>query len=154
MQEQVRQTQEQMDARLRPWVGNIDGISPDVWDNKQGVSVYLKNWGDIPTSPCDMKGIITANKITKDDINALASKEGGIIMPKSRYEWRIYNEQQVPIPRTEAEQFFVGFWAECGYGIYKKDINRKDIGKKGTFGFVAEYDPSSDSVTYPEYWGT
>ncbi|MGB8933735.1 MAG: hypothetical protein WCC17_01355 [Candidatus Nitrosopolaris sp.] len=40
---QVRQTQEQMDTKLRPWVGNVDGKSPYIWPNEQIVSVYLKN---------------------------------------------------------------------------------------------------------------
>jgi hypothetical protein len=115
------------------------------------VSVYLKSWGDIPASPCDIKGIITAYKITKENINALEPQEGGLIIPKSRYEWRIVNDDQVPMD----EHFFVGFLIDYGYGINKKDNSKKDIRKKGTFGFVAEYDPLKQRpFTFPEYWGS
>jgi hypothetical protein len=116
--------------------------SPSIWDNEKGVSVYLKNWGNIPARPCEMKGIITAYKITKEDIIALEPDEGGFILPKSDYEWRIDNDDQVPKPKTEAEQFFVGFLIEYGYGNNKKDVS----------GFVAEYDLLLDSFTFPEYW--
>jgi hypothetical protein len=48
--------QEQMDVKLRPWVGNIDDKSPSIWDNGQIVSVYFKRFdrGDNPAIPFDM----------------------------------------------------------------------------------------------------
>jgi hypothetical protein len=138
----VRQTQEQLDVKLRPWVAIIDAKSPSIWDNEQIVSVYLKNWGDIPADQCDMKGIITANKIRKEEIFALRPQKGGIIMPKNEFEWRIYNDDLVPIPKTEADQFFVGFSIEYGYGH----------SKKGTCGFVAQYDLFAQAFTFDDYW--
>lgn len=150
---QTRQTQEQMDAKLRPWVGNVDDKSPSIWTNEQIVSVYLTNWGDIPASPCDMKGIITANKIRKEDIFALEPTEGGLIMPKREYEWRIQNDDEVPIPMTEADQFFVGFLIEYGFGI-SKEARRHGISKKGTFGFVARYELPSRDFIFDEYWAS
>jgi len=52
---------------------------------------------------------------------------------------------QVPIPKTDAEQLFVGFMKEYEYGI----------NKKGTFGFLAKYEPLTHMpFNFEEYWAT
>lgn len=78
---QVDQAQQQIDAKFRPWIGNVDEKSPwyrgwristgsipgpGWWDR---IDVYVKNYGDIPYTSCQWRGIITALAYT---FNALA----------------------------------------------------------------------------------
>jgi hypothetical protein len=144
--EQVRQTQVQIDAKLRPWIGNVDKYSPWVWDSDPPViSVYLKNYGDTVASSCDIRSIITAQKIGKKEITSLEPYQGDIILPQTEQELGIDNVNEVHLPKTEADQFFVGFLMEYVYGINKL---------KGTCGFVAKYEPlaSGKKFLFEDYW--
>ncbi|MFZ0511481.1 MAG: hypothetical protein WAM14_07740 [Candidatus Nitrosopolaris sp.] len=144
--EQVRQTQVQMDAKLRPWIGNVDAHSPWIWDRGDPpvISVYLKNYGDTVASSCDIRSIITAQEIGKKEIISLEPYQGDIILPQTEQELGIRNYDEVSLPKTEADQFFVGFLMEYVYGS----------NKKGACGFVAKYEPlaSGKKFLFEDYW--
>ncbi|MGB6529457.1 MAG: hypothetical protein WBF33_15215 [Candidatus Nitrosopolaris sp.] len=65
-------------------------------------------------------------------------------MPQSEQRWGITNDDEVPVPKTEADQFFVGFLMEYVYGI----------NKKGACGFVAKYEPLAPGrkFLFEDYW--
>jgi hypothetical protein len=86
---------------------------------------------------------IEKEKILDQDNNN--NNEGHIILPQTEQLWNIFNVDKVPMPKTDADQFFVGFSMEYEFG-YKK---------KGTCGFIGKYSPSSDGATgtaFEEYW--
>jgi hypothetical protein len=139
-------TQKQMNATLRPWIGIVDEKSPWYPDVNTGwwdvIRVYLKNYGDIPPISCNIRNIITADKIRRKDILALKPIEGHVIMPQSEQRWGITNDDEVPVPMTDADQFFVGFSMEYVYGN----------NKKGLCGFIGRYYPSINYTEYEDYW--
>jgi hypothetical protein len=56
---QSKQTQQQMDSRLRAWVGNVSSKQqPSLALEFGNVTIYLKNYGEIPASLCVTRGII------------------------------------------------------------------------------------------------
>lgn len=95
--EQVRQTQVQIDAKLRPWIGNVDKYSPWIWDRDPPVILVYLNYGYTVASSCDIRSIITAQKIGKKEITSLKPYLGHIILPQTEQELGINNVNVLPL---------------------------------------------------------
>ncbi|MGA9150788.1 MAG: hypothetical protein WBZ36_09430 [Candidatus Nitrosopolaris sp.] len=75
-----------MNATLRPWIGIVNEKTPWYPNVNTGwwhdIGVFLKNYGNIPPISCNIRDIITANRIRREDILALKPIEGQLIMPQ------------------------------------------------------------------------
>lgn len=113
---QSRQTQQQMNSTLRPWLGVID-LKLDA----SSVYAICKNFGSLPSTSCTIRKKHGPERISRDSLYAAESSDGGIIWPQDFEKYHIpFDAKQFNDAIEAISEFYLGILVQYTYANNKK----------------------------------
>jgi hypothetical protein len=130
---QTRQTQFQMNVRLRPWIGVID-IKKD--DTALKIEFALKNYGSVPGKIVNVRKIFSMYKIGQKKLRSSGQPESTklMIFPDSI---RTY---VIPMPEQAPKFEYIGILLDYEYGEKNQ----------GEYGLIAKYTTHNNTFQFDE----
>jgi hypothetical protein len=140
---QMKQTQQQIDSSLRPWIGARERLR---FENQHTLLLPYTNYGQLPPKSINVRFLVADKQITQDDIDKSTNTQTldvGTIMPNMDKELRggVTEEQYERAMR--GEPFFVIFVIRYEYAK----------NKKGEYGVIYYYNSYTQMFLLSREWG-
>ncbi len=139
---QTRQTQQQMDSTLRPWIGARFRLQ---FENPQTLMLAYTNYGQIPPQNITAYNLISDKQITRYGIleySTTSKLDLGTIMPNMNKELRIDTATEQLKSVLAGASFYVGIIIQYSYASKKK----------GAYGVIYHYRREKQLFEISEEW--
>lgn len=139
---QARQTQQQMDSTIRPWIGARFRLQ---FENPNTLMLAYTNYGQIPPQNITAHALISDKQITRSDIlesSVTYTRDLGTNMPNMDKEFRINTTTEQYQSAMAGTSFYVGIIIQYRYA------NKK----KGVYGVIYHYKRENQLFAISEEW--